>query len=203
MASNHTEHFSLNQWLPDDQVKHTDFNADNAKIDAALGAMAPQLAMLARAVPNLAFYEGQEGIRRLLKGERHPAQRSMLCEVFRDKSLYTITGSSVFVESSGIRLSGAGRTGQVKWRNLYLSHSTWTHAKMWLHKDGGTVDVTLNGVAMPLVHRERLPKEEGIFCDQCEYAVDLPGENGAHISLDLTCGEEGELHLYDACIFFF
>ncbi len=35
MASNHTEHFSLNQWLPDDQVKHTDFNADNAKIDAA------------------------------------------------------------------------------------------------------------------------------------------------------------------------
>ena len=74
MASNHTEHFSLNQWLPDDQVKHTDFNADNAKIDAALGAMAPQLAMLARAVPNLAFYEGQEGIRRLLKGERHPAQ---------------------------------------------------------------------------------------------------------------------------------
>lgn len=203
MASNHTEHFSLNQWLPDDQVKRTDFNEDNAKIDAALGAMAPQLAMLARAVPNLAFYEGQETIRRLLKGERHPAQRSMLCEVFRDKSLYTITGSSVFVESSGIRLSGAGRTGQVKWRNLALHHSTWTHAKMWLHQDGGTVDVTLNGVTMPLIRKEYLPSPEGIFCDQCEYAVDLPGEYGARISLDLTCGEEGELRLYDACIFFF
>ena len=36
MASNHTEHFSLNQWLPDDQVKRTDFNENNAKIDAAL-----------------------------------------------------------------------------------------------------------------------------------------------------------------------
>ena len=36
MASNHTEHFSLNQWLPNDQVVHTDFNEDNAKIDAAL-----------------------------------------------------------------------------------------------------------------------------------------------------------------------
>ena len=29
------EHFSLNQWLPDDQVKRTDFNEDNAKIDSA------------------------------------------------------------------------------------------------------------------------------------------------------------------------
>ena len=31
MASNHTEHFSLNQWQADDQVKRTDFNEDNAK----------------------------------------------------------------------------------------------------------------------------------------------------------------------------
>ena len=44
MASNHTEHFSLNQWLPDDQVKHTDFNADNAKIDAALNDLSDGLA---------------------------------------------------------------------------------------------------------------------------------------------------------------
>lgn len=40
MASNHTEHFSLNQWLPDDQVKRTDFNEDNAKIDSALKDLA-------------------------------------------------------------------------------------------------------------------------------------------------------------------
>ena len=44
MASNHTEHFSLNQWLPDDQVKRTDFNEDNAKIDAALNDLSGGLA---------------------------------------------------------------------------------------------------------------------------------------------------------------
>ena len=44
MASNHTEHFSLNQWLPDDQVKRTDFNGDNAKIDAALNDLSDGLA---------------------------------------------------------------------------------------------------------------------------------------------------------------
>lgn len=36
MATNHTENYELNQWLATDQVQRTDFNADNAKIDAAL-----------------------------------------------------------------------------------------------------------------------------------------------------------------------
>ena len=39
MASNHTTNFELCQWQADDQVKRTDFNEDNAKIDAALSAL--------------------------------------------------------------------------------------------------------------------------------------------------------------------
>ena len=34
-----TEHYQLNQWEANDKVQRTDFNADNAKIDAALGQM--------------------------------------------------------------------------------------------------------------------------------------------------------------------
>ena len=33
-----TEHYQLNQWDAADQVKRTDFNEDNAKLDAALAA---------------------------------------------------------------------------------------------------------------------------------------------------------------------
>lgn len=40
MASNHTEHYGLSQWEKTDKVLMEDFNADNAKIDAALGALA-------------------------------------------------------------------------------------------------------------------------------------------------------------------
>ena len=36
MASNYTTNFGLCQWAATDQVKRTEFNADNAKIDAAL-----------------------------------------------------------------------------------------------------------------------------------------------------------------------
>ena len=35
-----TEHYQLNQWDAADQVKRTDFNEDNAKLDAALAAKA-------------------------------------------------------------------------------------------------------------------------------------------------------------------
>lgn len=40
MPSNYTEHYQLSQWEPEDKVLRTDFNADNAKIEAALGALA-------------------------------------------------------------------------------------------------------------------------------------------------------------------
>ena len=39
MATNYTTNYQLNQWEPTDQVLRTDFNADNAKLDAALAGL--------------------------------------------------------------------------------------------------------------------------------------------------------------------
>ena len=44
MPSNHTTNYQLSQWAKSDQVKMEDFNADNAKIDAALASHAAALA---------------------------------------------------------------------------------------------------------------------------------------------------------------
>lgn len=43
MPTNHTEHYNLSQWLPEDKVLRTDFNEDNQKIDAALSELAGSL----------------------------------------------------------------------------------------------------------------------------------------------------------------
>jgi len=40
MPSNYTSNYKLNQWEADDRVLREDFNADNAKLDAALKALA-------------------------------------------------------------------------------------------------------------------------------------------------------------------
>ena len=39
MATNHTANYNLNQWQATDPVLRTDFNEDNAKIDAALKSL--------------------------------------------------------------------------------------------------------------------------------------------------------------------
>lgn len=39
MATNHTEHYGLCQWEETDAVLRTDFNQDNAKLEAALKAL--------------------------------------------------------------------------------------------------------------------------------------------------------------------
>ena len=43
MPTNHTPNYQLSQWERDDRVLMDDFNADNAKIDAALGTLAGQV----------------------------------------------------------------------------------------------------------------------------------------------------------------
>ena len=46
MPTNHTPHYNLSQWERNDRILMDDFNADNAKIDAALGVHAAELAKL-------------------------------------------------------------------------------------------------------------------------------------------------------------
>ena len=50
MPSNHTTNYQLSQWAKSDQVKMEDFNADNAKLDAALKAEADARAAAVNAI---------------------------------------------------------------------------------------------------------------------------------------------------------
>ena len=51
MSTNHTTNYDLNQWEGTDKVLRTEFNADNAKIDAALKANADAIRLLNEAAP--------------------------------------------------------------------------------------------------------------------------------------------------------
>ena len=55
MASNHTPNYGLNQWERTDKVIMEDFNADNAKLDAALKALAERTEAVSRSIPPIAF----------------------------------------------------------------------------------------------------------------------------------------------------
>ena len=67
MASGQTTNYQLNQWEAEDKVLRTEFNEDNQKIDAALGA-------LAKAVPRIVTgtYTGDGTESRLLTWALRP-----------------------------------------------------------------------------------------------------------------------------------
>lgn len=56
MASNYTENFGLCQWEATDAVLRTDFNEDNAKVDAALAAHGETLTQLTKTMGNCSVY---------------------------------------------------------------------------------------------------------------------------------------------------
>ena len=67
MAGNYTEHYQLSQWQPQDRVLRTEFNQDNARLDAAIRAAVPAGTIAlwsgaASAVPTgWALCDGQNG----------------------------------------------------------------------------------------------------------------------------------------------
>ncbi len=58
MPTNHTPNYQLSQWERDDRILMDDFNADNAKIDRALGEHAEQLAKLGNCRIEMFTYTG-------------------------------------------------------------------------------------------------------------------------------------------------
>ena len=78
MPSNQTTNYQLSQWVKSDQVKMEDFNADNAKLDAALASHAAALAGKGNCRVEAFSYIGQssqdgQGLTRRFPFSKRPA----------------------------------------------------------------------------------------------------------------------------------
>ena len=80
MPTNHTANYQLSQWEPEDKVLRTDFNADNAKIDAAIKAEAD-----ARA-------SGMAALSKTVSGHADALDKKGNCRIV----LQTYTGTGTF-----------------------------------------------------------------------------------------------------------
>ena len=113
MASKYTENYGLCQWEATDQVLRTEFNADNAKVDAALTGLAEKDTSLEETLTDQAtvlssrgncniyttFYVGTGG-----SGATQPTQVTMpeqilllLVSSSKDRAGYAIWGGKMWV----------------------------------------------------------------------------------------------------------
>lgn len=98
MSTNQTANYQLNQWTPENPVLREEFNADNAKIDAALA----QLSRPAFAVGVLEDYDGSADV--TVKLGRQPAM-VMVGNRFGWTNIIT-GGSSVSRSGHSVALPG-------------------------------------------------------------------------------------------------
>lgn len=194
MAANQTTNYQLNQWEATDQVLRTDFNADNAKIDAALETLSEQAALMCRVVPDLAYYIGLLGVLDLKERGQYLSQRSILYEAFRFPEELALSGQAV-IQDEVLSFSGSGSAAT---QNLSLGRSDWTQARLWLRFSGnGTLVLHLNGNEMEYVSSFRTRNAAGEVCWEREYLWSGAGTGAVQIKLTGEPGTESAMEVYD------
>ena len=196
MAANYTANYNLCQWEATDQVLRTDFNQDNAKIDAALKELS-----LANSVPDLAFYLGQIGLIRKKEGKYVPL-RDMICEAFLDSSQFTLSGGAVLQDNT-VTLSGA-QTGSLTTRSYLFMSRSWSRIWAWVHMSGGDAFLSVNGVPMSEIGSRLSSTVDGVSCLEREYSLDISGQDDSiSVKLDLSAYTGSALQVFDFCVFLF
>ena len=122
-----TTNYQLNQWAKSDRVMMDDFNADNAKIDAALKANADAIAAAAAAQSNCnvvcGSYTGTGGCGADNKNTLTFAEKPMLVIVF-SKSLDDKMHGLILARGAGqtyVEISSNSKTVAVSWTELSVS----------------------------------------------------------------------------------
>ena len=115
MASGQTANYQLNQWEAEDKVFRTEFNEDNQKIDAALGA-------LAKAVPRIVTgtYTGDGAAEKAVTLGFQPALLVVTAQGYGPLELDTVQDNPLLrfavaadgQGSSGVTLTATGFTAK-------------------------------------------------------------------------------------------
>ncbi len=141
MSTNQTTNYQLSQWVKSDQVKMEDFNADNAKIDAALGQKVEQsaVAALAQTVEGHTSALARKGNCRIEyrsyvgTGQYGPDYPTVI--TFTRKPLFVIiAGSNQCVMDSPMLPRFIFLANDEK-QNPYTHYSTWTDTQLSIYSN--------------------------------------------------------------------
>jgi len=147
MPSNYTPNYNLNQWEPDDRVLRTDFNADNAKIEAALSSLEERVSALDSLAGKLAFFVGRLALFNVAQSGKAFFTGASVHERFLFPGYLSLTGD-ITVQNGVATLEGAGKTGTISVPNYSTPDGVWSRAVMWVEQTPGAVSVKLNDVPM-------------------------------------------------------
>ena len=191
-----TEHFCLNQWELTDRIRMEDFNADNTRIAA-------ELDRLREDVFGLAYYVGQDSLYFQLNDMQVRAHYPASTCIFHPRDPVVVT-EGIVVADHCATLTGKGATGSITIeRKPFLVQGIPDRGKevrLWLHVSGGSVTPFFNGMQMEPHGRfmDHTVTKRDLICDI--YALKVPFTTKFSLRLDLDCGNESKMVVYDAVV---
>ena len=125
-----TSHYQLNQWDAEDRIQRTDFNSDNAKVDAVLAEQAADLSAqavkLAKCGNCQLYYTTYTGTGSGSNSFTFPRRPLFICVMGNNISFFAVQGAP----------SGTGRRGT----GMGVSNITWTgNSVSWASENGNII----------------------------------------------------------------
>ena len=204
MASNYTENYGLCQWEATDQVLRTDFNGDNAKVEAALANLEKRVSELYRAVPNLAYNVYDQALKDFTETGYHGYRRNLLMQDFQyQDTIASLTGGLV-IQNNALVLSGAGKTGVMTSLPLTMYGVSWTRIVAWMrYAPGATYTMAVNGTVLSRKENWFSRTLDGTDCSEAIFEAEVMGNTTATVTLKLSTGTAQTATVYDYGIMFF
>jgi len=120
MASNYTSNYGLCQWKASDKVLRTEFNADNAKLDAALAGKASVLALnsLSAVVDGKASASALNALTQTVSGHTDTLAKKGNCRI----CVETYTGTGLYGSGHPTTVTFPAKP----WLVIFSSERGWT-----------------------------------------------------------------------------
>ena len=196
MAANYTANYNLCQWEATDQVQRTDFNQDNAKIDAELA----EHQLYARLARSTAYNLYRLMLERYYEGKTFSMKNAVLDGLENGGFIISTTGG---VQNQGnvLSLSGTGSTGTAVTPSFSVG-SGWKRAIAWVHYKGGTVGISLNDTPMVYSDIDTVNDPSGGSCIEMEFQLNGDGSSGVAVTLTLDCEQSSSVQVYNYGLIF-
>lgn len=201
MASNYTSNYGLCQWEATDKVVHTEFNEDNAKLEATLHELAIPVGAYKRMAYQIYCMHMNDYASSGIRGYRG----GLFLEAFQDDRTIQSMTDGVTVQDGALVLTGTGKTGTMTTVNVSIYHSGWTKILAWVkYSLGGIYDIAVNGVSMTKTQFWSARSTDGIHCQEFQAEGELKnGPSSISVSLTLNTGSSSEAKVYEYGVMFF
>ena len=206
-----TEHYQLNQWDPSDQVRRTDFNEDNAKIEAALAGQAAELAQAEQrgvehynAFSNLAHHIFLQAAKDYETLKELGSRQVIFLDTFDTEDYVASMTGEMQVFAGTLFLSNTAAPATMTTVPIDLTDITWSRVMVWVRCDAGA-EYVLSVNEGVMAQTASWPGESfsGAKCTEVQFEADIPGSNSVTFSFSVTPhpGYPGRIYEYGALFF--